>query len=77
MEEVPFFPPAEAVTVALPAAMPVTTPVPLTDTLDGVDDVQLNDTPGTGLPRLSTAVAVNCRSSFTATLADDGATKTR
>src|SRR5690349_9305437 len=76
MAAVPLFPSLVAVTVAEPAARPVTNPAPLT----GATAVSLLDqtttVPASCVPLESFAVAVSCSVCPSCTLADRGVTET-
>src|SRR2546428_6535007 len=76
MDAVPLWPSLAAVTVAEPAATPVTSPDPLTVTTPELLLVQVTARPLSTLPAASFAVADSCAVCPTVTLADAGLTVT-
>src|SRR3989454_1194256 len=73
---VPLCPSHEAVTVAAPAATPVTTPLPFTVATPGLVDAHVTTRPANALPPASCGDAANCTIPPTATLAAAGLTAT-
>lgn len=69
-------PPAVAMMVTVPCATPVAKPLLLMVATEALLQNQAMLAPGTGLPLLSCAVAVNCCVPFTAMVADRGETTT-
>src|SRR5213592_3759799 len=72
----PVLPSLVAVTVAVPALTPVTSPVADTVTTVGVPEAHVTTRPVSTFPAASFVVAVNCTAPPTATAADAGATVT-
>jgi len=76
MATVPLCPSHAAMTVAAPAATPVTTPLPFTVATPGLVDAHVTTRPLKGLPPTSCGVAASCTICPTATLAAAGLTAT-
>src|SRR2546423_15525955 len=76
MADVPLFPSLVAVIVAEPAALPVTSPLPLTRATPESLLAQVITRPDKGLPLASLGVAVSCTVCPTGTPAEAGGTPT-
>src|SRR3989475_11005736 len=73
---VPLCPPLAAVSVPVPAATPVTRPLPFTVATPGALLAQVTTRPASGVPLASFGVAVSCTVCPTCTLAVAGLTVT-